>query len=417
MKNLKFLMIVLLAMFCFITCDKDDCNHYDHSADLVGTWTCMDEDFAEALVISADGSVVSTRLFLNEYHENIKGKIVVENGDVNLTFEDGGNFKSHFDIIPGMAFTIFNEEGERLTYKYCANDLSEEIVGMWVCNDGPQNVENEIIIRTYDNNGKVSTTGLYTEDVNDKPTLDSEANYKVVGDLVFMEFPKDMADKTGITHNAERLIFTPKATALGDIMNFFFYLPMGDSYKESTISFLRIKQHLELPGMKYDYIKTFVSNVKGEDKDIPLFNTSVNFAKLDESIFDLFLKSTLFGVQFPDANSIKYSFLLGEQLTPTEAPIKVEGNKMTIKMSELNSVYRDVEVYAFQDQDNSQLHMYMPTSTFINFFGNMQINLLEAKGQIDITDAAAVKAEFDKIDAAVESINLSLVMTKASKAI
>lgn len=121
------------------------------------------------------------------------------------------------------------------------------------------------------------------------------------------------------------------------------------------------------------------------------------FAKLDESIFDLFLKSTLFGVQFPDANSIKYSFLLGEQLTPTEAPIKVEGNKMTIKMSELNSVYRDV--------------VYMPTSTFINFFGNMQINLLEAKGQIDITDAAAVKAEFDKIDDAVETINVSLVMT------
>ena len=419
MKNLKFLMIVLLAMFGFIACDKDDCNHYDHSADLVGTWTCMDEDFAEALVISADGSVVSTRLFLNEYHENIKGKIVVENGDVNLTFEDGGNFKSHFDIIPGMAFTIFNEEGERLTYKYCANDLSEEIVGMWVCNDGPQNVENEIIIRTYDNNGKVSTTGLYTEDVNDKPTLDSEANYKVVGDLVFMEFPKDMADKTGITHNAERLIFTPKATALGDIMNFFFYLPMGDSYKESTISFLRIKQHLELPGMKYDYIKTFVSNVKGIDKDIDVMGYKFNFAKMDGMMLDKMLKTLLFTVEFPDANTIKYSCLYDRNAEPAvaEAPIAVDGNKMTIKISEEYPGLKDVDMYTFQDQDNTQMHMYMPTYSFINFFGNMQVIMMSQLGMIDATDAAAVQAIYDSIDAAVESINLSLVMTKASKAI
>jgi len=64
------------------------------------------------------------------------------------------------------------------------------------------------------------------------------------------------------------------------------YIPSGNGLKESVMSFLRIKQHLELPGTKYDYMKTFVTNVKGEDKDIPFLNTSFNFAKMDGSIID-----------------------------------------------------------------------------------------------------------------------------------
>ena len=404
MKNLKLLVVAFVAMLGFISCDKDDCNHYDHSADLVGTWTCLTADYAEALVINADGSLVSTGVAEGEYWENVAGNIVVKNSTVTMTFEDNDNFKGHFDIIPGMAFSIYSEEGERLTYNYCKEDLSEEIVGMWVCNDG---VENDIAINTFAENGKSYIT-TFLADENDY-VLNKEGDYKVIGNLLIKTVKGD--SKTSDSYIVIGLDYMPNGTELGDIM--IMSLP---AYEAKT-TFLRIKQNLELPGMKYDYIKTFISNVKGEDKDIPLFNTSVNFAKLDESIFDLFLKSTLFGVQFPDANSIKYSFLLGEQLTPTEAPIKVEGNKMTIKMSELNSVYRDVEVYAFQDQDNSQLHMYMPTSTFINFFGNMQINLLEAKGQIDITDAAAVKAIYDSIDDAVETINVSFVMTKSTKVI
>lgn len=42
-------------MFGFIACEQHECNDYDHSADIVGTWTCLREDFAEALVIKADG--------------------------------------------------------------------------------------------------------------------------------------------------------------------------------------------------------------------------------------------------------------------------------------------------------------------------------------------------------------------------
>ena len=43
----------------------------------------------------------------------------------------------------------------------------------------------------------------------------------------------------------------------------------------------------------------------------------------------------------------------------------------------------------------------------------MQITIMEHLGQLDTIDAAAVKAVFDSIDEAVETINLSLVMTKA----
>ena len=158
-KFLLFSMMALVAM-CGLNSCSEDCDHdmieYDHSADLVGTWTCMDEDFAEALVISADGSVVSTRLFSDEYREGVKGKIVVDHGNVNLTFEDGGNFKSHFDIIPGVAFSFFNEEGERLTYNYCANDLADEVIGMWVLNEGVAGMA----IQTYQEDGKSIFTGF-----------------------------------------------------------------------------------------------------------------------------------------------------------------------------------------------------------------------------------------------------------------
>ena len=52
---------------------------------------------------------------------------------------------------------------------------------------------------------------------------------------------------------------------------------------------------------------------------------------------------------------------------------------------------------------------------FVNFFGNMQVTILEQMGQLDLNDAAAVKAVFDSIDEAVETINVSFVMTKAAK--
>ena len=394
MRFLKFLAAALVVALGFSSCNPKD--KHDHSADIVGTWTCLTENYAEALIINADGTAVSYGVENGEYWENVSGTVVTEGDNITMTFEDNDNLTGHFDIIPGQAFSLFEDSGERYTYQYCENDLADEIVGMWVCNDGPQNIEDEIIIRTYNNDGKVTTTGIYTEGDNANPILDSEANCKVIGDLVFKEFPKNIADIIGVTHNAERLIYTPNATALGDFMTFFFYLPVGDSYVESHSSYLRIKQHLELPGQKYDYIKTFVTNVKGLDKDIDVMGYTFNFAKMDGVILDKMLKTVLFAVEFPSADTIRYSCHYNEFDMEMDAPIAVDGNKMTVKMSLRNAAYKDVDLYTFQDQDNTQMHMYMHSTAFINFFGNMQVAFMSELGQLDMNDAAAVNTEIEE---------------------
>jgi hypothetical protein len=97
---------------------------------------------------------------------------------------------------------------------------------------------------------------------------------------------------------------------------------------------------------------------------------------MDGSFIDKFLKSTLFAVEFPDANTLKYSFLIEGKNNTVTAPIEVDDNKMTIKMSANNPAYQDVEVYTFQDQDNTQMHMYMPTSSFEKFFVNTSAHVV-----------------------------------------
>ena len=62
------------------------------------------------------------------------------------------------------------------------------------------------------------------------------------------------------------------------------------------------------------------------------------------------------------------------------APVEVEGNKMTIKTSANNPVYHDVEVYTFQDQDNTQMHMYMHTTAFEKFFANTSVAVMRSVG-------------------------------------
>ena len=405
-----------MAMFGFIACEQHECNDYDHSADIVGTWTCLREDFAEALVISADGSVVSTGVVLgeyNEYWENVKGNIVMENGNMTMTFEDGDNYKGHFDIIPGMAFSIYNDAGRRFTYDYCANDLSDEIVGMWVCNDGLAEEENDMVIITYSSDGKMTMTTPASTFI---PTdfVNQVCDYKVVGDLIFKLFPKENFTEGANPYLVSRVTYTPNGTSLGDVLIENQHTPTENGVMELTFSFLRVKQSLDLAGKKYDYIKTFVTNVDGLDKDINFMGYTFNFAKMDGTTIDQMLKALLFSVEFPSANKIKYSCRFSSGVQTVEAPIAVDGNKMTLKMSELYPTAKDVDLYTFQDADCSQMHMYMPTYAFINFFGNMQVIMMSQLGQLDTNNADAVKAVFDSIDAAVNTINVSFVMTKAA---
>ena len=410
--NLLLMSLSALLMACFTACE----NQYevDHTAELVGTWTYIRANYAEALVFNADGTVLSTGVENGEYWENVAGTYVIKGNVVTMKFEDDDNVKGHIDVVPGIAFTVYEEDGENWTFNYCKEDLSDEVVGMWVCHEGLPGVENDMAIFTYSENGKMTMTTQASAFIP-ADFVNVVCDYKLVGDLMFKNVPNENTEAGNAACQPVRLAYKANGTTLGDILVEHIFAPSENGIVEITSSWLRIKQTLELPGNKYDYIKTFVTNVKGEDKDIPFLNTSFNFAKMDGSIIDKFLKSILFTVEFPEANKIKYSYLLEGQNIVIEAPILVEGNKMTVKMSAINPAYLDVDMYAFQDQDNTQMHWYMYTTSFEKFFANTSVALMLGYGQLDKNDTEAIANVYKTIADAVHSINLSLVMTKTAK--
>ena len=54
--------------------------------------------------------------------------------------------------------------------------------------------------------------------------------------------------------------------------------------------------------------------------------------------------------------------------------------------------------------------MYLPTTSFINNFANLEIASLKAEGKLDTTNAAAVEKVFTDMEVRVESINVSFVL-------
>ena len=416
-KIFSFCMIALVAMVAFTSC-SEDCDHefieYDYSKALVGVWTCMEEGYAEALIIKDNGSIVSTGLEGDQYWEDVNGTWKVSNNKVTMIFEDNDNFEGRFDLVPGETLSLVDgTTGERTNYYYCSEDLSEVIVGMWVCNDGPNEGEKDMSIHTYKEDGTVILTGF-------APDGSAFANqggntYKVVGDLLFTKVAA-LAEAGYNPYVCMELAYFDDGYESGGMLYTFAYLPNANgeiSYVSQN--FLSVKQSLNLAGKKYDYSDIYVTNVKGLDKDIPFHpEYTFNFAKMDGVLLDKILKSILFTIEFPDANTFKYSCSYPNPNTSLEASMVVDGNKVTIKMSERNPAYRDIDFYMFQDYDECELHMYLPTYSFINFYGNMQVIMMEQLGQIDTTDAAAVKAVYDSLDEAVETINMSFVM-EASK--
>ena len=397
----------------FTACNNEPEHIYDdHSADLVGTWSCFTENYAEVIIINADGSAVSYGVEDGEYWENVRGTVVTEGGNITMTFEDNDNVTGHFDIIPNQQFSLYENTGERYVYQYCANDLADEIIGMWVSNNGPTDMDNEIQIRTYGKDGIVTTTGVRTIGGNAEWMLNEECKYKVVGDLIFKTRSKEVDGQLKVSHSAERFAYAPKATALGDIINVFFYLPMGDSYVESTVSFLHIKQNLDLNNKNYDYSNIYVTNVKGEDKEFEFAGQTLNFSTLDGSVMNKMMKHLLFNVSFAD-NKIFYNYYYNGENLSIPAPIVVDGNKMTIKKSVSNPIFKDIDVWTFQDQDNTQMHMYMPVSSFEKFIANTAVELMAKEGKLDLNDTEAVTAIYDGVANAIETINVSFIFKTA----
>ena len=410
MKIFKIMMIVLIVLFAFTSCEKFTCNDSHPMAELAGTWTCFQNGYAEALVIKTDGSVISTGYDGVDYWENVKGNIAINEGKITMTFEDNDNTEGHFDFIPGIAFSISSDKGERIIYNYCKEDLSDKIIGMWVCTYGPNMVTDDMSIQTYTNNGKfISTTSTLSPEGD--TILNKEERYVVIGDLLIFKFSEEIL---GPKYIVNRLFYAPNGTLLGDIMTQKMCLETELGLVETSTSWLRVNQSLDLANKKYDHIKTFISNVKGLDKDIDITGTTFNFAKMTGEKLNKMLKTLLFAVDFPNANTIRYNYFYNGKNNSLEAPIVVDGNKMTVQMSKKNALFKDIDLYTYQDADASQMHMYLPTYAFINFFGNMQAYLMAQNGLLDLTDATAVNSIFDSIDNAVDTINLSLVMEKAN---
>ena len=396
MKKFKFMFVALVAMLGFTACDNDPEHIYDdHSEDIVGTWSCLTENYAEVLIINADGTAVSYGIEDGEYWENVSGTVVTKGGNITMTFEDNDNLTGHFDIIPGKSFSLFEDSGERYTYQYCANDLADEVIGMWVVANGTP----DMTIETFNEDGTAVFTGIVGEQTN----LNSVVNYKVVGDLMFYTIGKDQ-----VTHTAYRLIYSPDATSYGDIMTW----QLNDDF---SFTRLRIKQNLSLNnGKTYDYSSAYVTNAKGKDEDFTIAGETFNIANITGYDFNELFGSDLFSVEFPNANTIKHKFRPNGQNVEDSTPITVDGNKVTLDMGASNPAWRTVEMYMFQDKDDTQLHMFMSTQSCINYLANFAIPALIEEGKLDPTDAAAVEKVFTDMEARVESINVSFVL-KARK--
>ena len=390
MNKIKFLSLSLVAllMACFTACESK--YDVDHTAHIVGTWTYIGPNYAEALVIKEDGSVLSTGVEDGEYWENVAGTIKIKDNVATMTFEDGDDAIGHIDVVPGIAFSIYEEDGEEWTFNYCKEDLSDEIIGMWVSTDNSSIEENNVLIQTFYENGKSTFTGF--GEIDGEIVLNKETNYKVIGDVSFQEINgKYIAWKVAISHNG---------TSLGDIMT--------NTNGDFTSTWLRVKESLNFTGQTYDYVSAYVTNAKGKDEDFTIMGHTFNMAKMEAGSLDVLFRSILSSLEV-NATSFKYRLNLNGKEIEFNDAITIDGNKVTLDMSTANAACRKVDMYMFQSANDSQLHIYMPTASAVNYFANLQIPTLVGEGKLDTTDTAAVEKVFTDMDARIESINVSMV--------
>ena len=414
MKIFKLMAIALVAMLGFSSC-SEDCDHefieVDYSKALVGTWTSWEDGLAEAMVIKEDGSFSVIGITAGGNRHEDKGTLTVVNNKIALTFESSGEtLEGRLELVQGESLSIvLNDKFDiRATYHYCKNDLADEVIGTWVCTF-VSFMDAEMAINTYKEDGTALFTGFVPWGGGYMANV--ETTYEVVGDLMLQSNP---VGEGVFKYLAFRLNYTPNATEGGDdVLTNTSYMLVNDEVVVSSASMIRVKEYLDLASKNYDYNNIYVSNVKGADKSFEFGGQTLNFSTLDGSIMDKLMKDILFNVSFT-ADKITYNCYYNGQSVSIDAPIVVDGNKMTIKMSANNSVYKDIEVYAFQDASNCQLHMYMPTASFEKFFANIGVVLMAKNGELNLNDVEAVSAIYNGVENAIETINVSFVM-KARK--
>ena len=392
----KLLFMIAAVVILFTACDHDFIEH-DYTKELVGTWTYVEGEQAEAMQIKEDGTFAITGVMKGGSLYEEKGTIKVVNNKVTLAYEGDDVFEGRLEFVAGKSLSIvLNEEYDiRLTYDYCENDLSDEIIGMWVSTSNSSIDEHNMFVQTFNENGKSTYTGF--GEIDGEIVVKKESNYKVVGNVCFQEV------------NGKYIVFkvscSQNGTSLGDVMSM-----INGGF---TSTWLRIKESLNLTERVYDYKSAYVTNAKGKDEDFTIFGNTLNIAKITAYDFDKLFGADLYNIEL-NANLFKYRLLLenGES-AGADVPMTVEGNKVTLDFSEVNPACRKVEMYMFQDKDDTQLHIYMHTSSFVNYFANLKILTMPLEGNFDLSDSAVEKV-FADMEARVESINVSFVF-KARK--
>ena len=409
MKIFKILLVALVAMIGLGSCSKD-CDHdfieHDYTAELVGTWSVIGPDGAQALVIKADGTMEFTGVYDGEYFESI-ARYEVVNNRITLTWDDGTKDEGRLNVVEGSSFSIILDEetGAGYYFTYCHEDFSDKIIGSWLT----QTDETSEIWSYHEDGTSDCTAYYYHLDEHEQFETFVTGTYKLVGDILFetVEYGEGMALSFG-----SRISYAPGGSPFGDVLTNTSLDMNGDEVVETAVSVVRVKPSIHLAGKKYGYSSCNVTNVKGADLDMEFMGYKFNFAKMDGNGLDKMLNALLFSIEFPDANQLNYSYFS----ETFNAPVEVDGNKMTVKMSGRVPTLKDVTFYAFQSTDCSQMHLCMDAAAFVNFYTNMQAMLMDAQDeQFDITDADSVNAIYNTIGNAVETIKLTIEMTKAAE--
>ena len=76
---------------------------------LVGTWTCLEANFAEALTINEDGSLVSTRLEGGNYWDGVQGTFMEEEGTYGIELNGDYSFGS-YEVVSGELLVLINNK-------------------------------------------------------------------------------------------------------------------------------------------------------------------------------------------------------------------------------------------------------------------------------------------------------------------
>lgn len=393
MKIFKILLVALVAMIGLGSCSKD-CDHdfieHDYTEELVGTWSVIGPDAAEALVIKADGTMEFTGVYEGEYFESY-ARYEVVNNRITLIWDDGTKDEGRLNVVDGSSFSIIIDEetGAGYYFTYCHEDFSDKVIGSWLTQ-----TDETSEIWSYHADGTSDCAAYYYHSDEQFETFVT-GTYKLVGDILFetVHYGEGMALSFG-----SRISYTPGGSPFGDVLTNTILSMNGDEVEETVASVVRVKPSLHLAGTKYSYSSCNVTNVKGAD--------------MDGKGLDKMLNALLFDMEFPDANQLNYSYFS----ETFNAPVEVEGNKLTVKMSSKVPTLKDVTFYAFQSTDCSQMHLCMDATAFENFYTNMQAMLMDAHDeQFDITDAESVNAIHTAICNAVETIKLTITMEKASE--